>query len=558
MDTKSKHNIIDSSLMLFSAGIILGAIIFFIIYGFKILNPTYDDWIFSKGGDFAQHYLGWKFYRQSEWHFPIGLIDGLNGDGQISFMFTDSIPLFALFFKILSPIIPETFQYSGLWGLFCFSTMGGVSSLLLHHFNKNTAFCLIGSVFFIISPSVIQRMFGHEGLAGQWIIVTAILLWAYHNHKWKYKVTPIVLWAVLGIIAVLVHIYFLPMVYVVMLGYIFTDIIQNKRILHSIACFVSTTCTALFTMFAVGAFQGKGNVQASGLGTYSANYNSLFNPFGYSKFLKPLNYKKGQSEGLGYLGLGMITAGIIAIVILFFLFEKNIHSRKDLKNDRYKIIVPVFAVIAISMFIAASPVGMLNARVVYTIDYPEKIKNILSIFRASGRFIWIADYLIYTAVFAVISKFSGKKTVVFILTLCMFIQITDLKDILYEKHKIFMETKNYISVLDNSFDEIADDADEIVFLPLPKDFNNHIKMYLTFGEYASCHNMKMSSFYAARPDYDALSEYADNKYLELQSGSGETNILYVFFNENDVPESNKNLHVYEVSDYTVARYIPKS
>ena len=116
MDTKSKHNIIDSSLMLFSAGIILGAIIFFIIYGFKILNPTYDDWIFSKGGDFAQHYLGWKFYRQSEWHFPIGLIDGLNGDGQISFMFTDSIPLFALFFKILSPIIPETFQYvSARW-----------------------------------------------------------------------------------------------------------------------------------------------------------------------------------------------------------------------------------------------------------------------------------------------------------------------------------------------------------------------------------------------------------------------------------------------------------
>ncbi len=561
MNTKSRHNLSDSRLLLFSAGIILGAIIFFIVYGFKIVNPTYDDWIFSKGGDFAQHYLGWKFYRQSEWHFPIGLIDGLNGDGQISFMFTDSIPLFALFFKILSPILPETFQYSGLWGLFCFSIMGGVSSLLLRHFNKNTAFCLMGSVFFIISPSIIQRMFGHDGLAGQWIIVTAILLWAYRNHKWKYKATPVVLWAVLGMIAVLVHIYFLPMIYAVMLGYILTDIMQNKRILHSIACFVSTTCTALFTMFAVGAFHGKGSMQASGLGIYSSNYNSLFNPFGYSKFLKALNYQKGQSEGLGYLGLGMIVAGIIALVILFFLSEKNIHSRKDLKTEiagRYKIVVPVFAVIAVAMFMAASPVGMLNARVIYTIDYPEKIKNILSIFRASGRFIWIVDYIVYTAVFAVISKFSGKKTIVFISALCMCIQLVDLRDILSEKHKIFTETKNYVSVLDDSFDEIAGGADEIVFLPLPEDFNLHIKMYLTFGEYASCHNMKMSSFYAARPDYDALSEYADNKYQELESGSGETDILYVFFNEDEVPESNKNLHVYEVANYTVARYIPEN
>lgn len=560
MNTKSKHNISDNSLLLFLAGIILGAVIFFTVYGFKVINPTYDDWIFAKGGDFAQHYLGWKFYRQSDWHFPIGLIDGLNGDGQISFMFTDSIPLFAIFFKILSPILSETFQYSGLWGLFCFGTMGGVSSLLLRHFNKNTAFCLMGSVFFILSPTVIQRMFGHEGLAGQWIIVTALLLWAYRNHKWKYKATPVILWAVLGMIAVLVHIYFLPMIYAVMLGYILTDIMQNKRILHSIACFVSTTCTALFTMFAVGAFHGKGSMQAGGLGTYSSNYNSLFNPFGYSKFLKALNYQQGQSEGLGYLGLGMIVAGIIALVILFFLYEENVHSRKEFKtilSSKYKIIVPVFAVIVVSTFMAASPVGTLNARVIYTIDYPEKIKSILSIFRASGRFIWIVDYIVYTTIFAVISKLDRKKTVAFISTLCMCIQIIDLRDILSDKHRIFTEDKKYVSVLDDSFDKFADGANEIVFLPLPENFNLHIKMYLTFGEYASCHNMKMSSFYAARPDYESLSEYADNKYNELENGGGETDVLYVFFNEDEVPTANLYLNVRKFANYTVARYVPE-
>ena len=36
---------------------ILSAIIFCMIYGITILNPTYTDWLLS-GGDLSQHYLG--------------------------------------------------------------------------------------------------------------------------------------------------------------------------------------------------------------------------------------------------------------------------------------------------------------------------------------------------------------------------------------------------------------------------------------------------------------------------------------------------------------------
>lgn len=166
--------------------------------------------------------------------------------------------------------------------------------------------------------------------------------------------------------------------------------------------------------------------------------------------------------------------------------------------------------------------------------------------------------MVYTAVFAVIAKFDRKKTVVFISALCLCIQLLDLRDILSDKHRIFTENKNYVSVLDNSFDEIAEGADEIVFLPLPENYISYREMYITFGEYASCHNMKMSSFYAARPDYDALSKYAENKYEKLMNGNGEENILYVFFSENEVPTENSYLHVYKVADYTVARYIPEN
>lgn len=561
MNRNSGHNLYHNHkhLFLFLASAFLGTVIFFLIYGFKIINPTYDDWILNKGGDVAQHYLGWKFYRNSPWHFPIGLIDGLNAYKPISCMFTDSIPLFAVFFKILSPVLPETFQYTGIWGMFCFFMMGGVSSLLLYRFNKSTPFCILGSIFFIISPSVLQRMFGHEALSGQWIIATALLFWAYQNHKWKHKATPIVLWSILGAVAVLVHIYFIPMIYAVMLGYVLTDILCNKKIIRPIICFISTTCSFLFTMFIIGGFYGEGNMQAGGLGKYSTNYNSLFNPFNYSKFLKPLNSNKGQAEGFGYLGLGIIIAGIIALVITFLIIEEHTQSLKDLKKliiNKYKIIIAVSAVIIVSMFAAASPIGTLNARTIYTIDYPDKITDILSIFRASGRFVWIVLYIVYTAVFALISKLDKKKTVIFITAFCLSIQIMDLRDFLIDKHKYFTETKNYSFELDNeSYSEITAGADEIVFLPLPENFLGYVKLYIHFGEYASRHNMKLSSFYAARADYDSLSGYAAEKYKELENNSGNQNILYVFFNKNDIPESNKNLHIYEIAGYTVGRYI---
>ncbi|MDE7105295.1 MAG: hypothetical protein K2O36_05385, partial [Ruminococcus sp.] len=448
---------------------------------------------------------------------------------------------------------------TGLWGLFSFFIMGGVSSLLLHRFNKNNFFCIMGSVFFVISPPVIQRMFGHEALSGQWIIVTAFLLWVYQNHEWKHKVTPVILWSVLGAVAVLVHIYFIPMIYAVMLGYVLTDIMQNKKVIRPIACFVSTTCSFILIMFIIGGFYGEGNMKAGGLGRYSANYNTLFNPFNYSKFLKALNSNNGQAEGFGYLGLGIIVAGIIALVITAFLIEEHIHSLHDFKKsvtNNYKTVIAVTAVIIVAMFMAASPVGTLNARTLYTINYPEKITDILSIFRASGRFVWIVLYIVYTAIFALISKLNKKKTIIFITALCLSIQVLDLRDFLIDKHKYFTKTKNYSFELDNEeFNEVVSGVNEIVFLPLPKNFLSHVKLYINFGEYASRHNMKLSSFYAARADYDSLSKYASKKYEELENNSGDENILYVFFNKKDIPESNTNLHIYDIAGYTIGRYI---
>ena len=110
---------------------VMGIILFCLIYGIRIIDPTYTEWIISKSGDLVQHYLGWAYYRNSPWTFPLGLIEGLTMPDKVSCIYTDSIPLFAVFFKILSPILPESFQYAGIWGVFSFAMQGFFSAILL-------------------------------------------------------------------------------------------------------------------------------------------------------------------------------------------------------------------------------------------------------------------------------------------------------------------------------------------------------------------------------------------------------------------------------------------
>ena len=56
---------------------VFGAIIFIAIYGISILDITNVDWIRNAGGDLTQSYYGWRFFRASEWHWPLGLMENI-------------------------------------------------------------------------------------------------------------------------------------------------------------------------------------------------------------------------------------------------------------------------------------------------------------------------------------------------------------------------------------------------------------------------------------------------------------------------------------------------
>ena len=112
--------------------ILSGIIVFLCIYGFKPLIVNYTGWIMGRG-DLTQHYLGWCFFRSDPWTLPLGYTRSFGYPIGINITFTDSIPLFALFFKLLNPILPAEFQYFGMWELLCFILQALIGGFLLRH-----------------------------------------------------------------------------------------------------------------------------------------------------------------------------------------------------------------------------------------------------------------------------------------------------------------------------------------------------------------------------------------------------------------------------------------
>ena len=100
-------------------GALLGALIFLLLYGVRVLDPTSVDWILNNPSpDPAQHYLGWELFRRSPVHLPyIGANYNAVYPFRTSVLFTDSLPLAALLFKLLGGILPTRFQYFGWWAV---------------------------------------------------------------------------------------------------------------------------------------------------------------------------------------------------------------------------------------------------------------------------------------------------------------------------------------------------------------------------------------------------------------------------------------------------------
>ena len=130
----------------------------FLIFGFDLISITNTQWIHNTSSDLSQSHIGWYFFKNDIWRFPLGSNPHYGDELGLSIVFTDSIIIFSLFFKLLKSFIPEYFQYFSLWYLICFYLQLFFSFKILKKFTNKPLYSFIGSIFFLIAPIFIYRI----------------------------------------------------------------------------------------------------------------------------------------------------------------------------------------------------------------------------------------------------------------------------------------------------------------------------------------------------------------------------------------------------------------
>ena len=186
-----------------------GALIFvLVVFGPANIDPLNTDWVTTGGGDNLQHYIGWRFFRNAPWSRQLLFDQELNYPVGTSVIVTDSNPLFCLVFKLLRSVLPAEFQFNGIWILSCYLLLAFFAVLILRQLSARPVICVLGAMLAVLNPVVLQRALIHDNLCAHWLILAAILLFL---NRAQYRRNAVG-WALLVLVTLLIHFYFIPMI----------------------------------------------------------------------------------------------------------------------------------------------------------------------------------------------------------------------------------------------------------------------------------------------------------------------------------------------------------
>lgn len=534
--------------------VLLAIIGFILIYGVHILDIKYVDWIKYEGGDLLQSYYGWRFFRNSAWHWPFGLMDGITSEF-VSILYIDSVPMFNVLFKLFRVILPAECQFFGIWGIVCFILSSLLGFELVYECTKKKIYSICGSCFFLFNNIMIERLFTHTSLAANWIIILGILL-VIKSKKMSLK-RRILSWFGIFFLCISINIYYVPIIGVIMSMYCMFYLSSERKWKEIILTVVVSFFSIIVTFYLYGGFYyiNISDAAPSGLGYYCSNINSLFNPMetmkylsGFGRILKtyPLA-TEGQYEGYAYLGAGLLIMGVFVIAGLFFQDKEYIKSY--IKKNRTLIIGGMVCVILLYILSFGTIVSF-NSRILFEIPYPQFILKILGIFRSTGRFLWgVWDIYAIVMLFFLFKEYKGKKGMI-IVCLCFILQLYDLFGLYENRHNRFTkEYEKYQHLFSSEEWDILVQGKEEIFM-----FNKEmleLRIFYSAAELALENTISINDFYFSRRNSEVINRAKMEEFNNIQKGKADNKKVYLFDCAEDVKSLFGKLYFYEIDSFLI-------
>jgi|LakMenEpi03Aug12_release.lakeMendotaPanAssembly.Ray.scaffolds.fasta_scaffold15684_13 hypothetical protein len=508
--------------------------IFIFHYKIGITNviPTNVDWLLQ-AADWPQHYLGWEFFRRTPWGYPLGEFSNLLYPVATNIGFTDSIPLLAISLKLFNLVLPDFFQYIGLWIFINILLQAYLGYLIFRKLNFSIMAATSAGIIMQLTPALIARL-NHPALTAHWLILLAI----YNYLSFESKKKDIYLNFLAIILSSLIHPYLAIMIIPISLANLWRFKSWPKIIILTIVGLI----IPIILWAGIGYFVDYSIGDPQNLGYYSTSLQSFFNPEYaiWDNHLKDASLwldSRGirypsQYEGFAYLGLGVLSGIILTIAML--LIKTTIHTEESLLTIKTIAVSlskerKIFFIICIILISLYSIIHKDN------VTYLEQYNNILiidmfleksGVIRANGRFIWPLMYIVIIITLYGIQKIFKKHTF-YILTILALIQVVDITPLI--KERLFRD-QEFVSIKSESsifWKNTIKDYKTVNIYPGGQRSYNRADDYIIFAFWAAQNNIPINAGYLSRYDIEISRKFNLELEKNLNNNNLDKNSLYI-------------------------------
>lgn len=531
-------------------GALLGALVFVALYGVRVLDPTCVDWILNNPSpDPSQHYLGWAFFRNSTVRLPyVGANYSVIYPYRTSILFTDSIPLLALLGKLFSPILPTRFQYFGWWGLLCYALQGGLAQAILARLGGvrpgQTAKAwasVAGAGVLVLFPALTVRMFAHTALAANWLVLLAIWLWLRCDALLPTTRRACLAWAGMGVLCAGIHLYYLPMVGIVLVGYAVRRGLQKRGVAAVLLPVICFCAAALAELVLLGAF-------ASNFAGYS---NGYLNGADLANLVVP--GLAASWEQNVYIGLGAVAALVLAVVSFGIACARGKAAAAAGFFRRHRIWLIAGAVVLLLDAIAAMGNTItLGGVTLGTVPIPQVLMDFWAMFSSCARLAWLAGMLLALLGCGVVLRLWNGRVAVVLLAVCALLQGYGQRDELAKRFATYHDDATYTDqtrLTDPAWETLAESGrfSHLAFVSF--DFEHD--EFWDLAAFAADHGWTSNSFYMGHMDGNLAAVTLAG---EMNTLSADT--LYVFVDEDELARDSFGLNYYRLDGILIGSVEP--
>lgn len=466
----------------------IGLATFLVVLGLPVLNPRNLGWLTF--GDSPTQQLGWEFFRQQQWTWPLGLTPAYGMELGGSVVYSDSIPLIAIPSKFLAPLLPEPFQYFGIWLLVCLLLQSFFAWKLLSLFTGSRTALVIGSTFLTTAPVLLWRMspaISQWSLGGQFTLLAALWL-TLRPQMHRHGAT----WTALLAVTTAIHAYLLVMVGTFWLA----DVVQRRGKFPNVSArqrhLLLPPIAVLGMAWVCGYFSVDKGAGGAGYGVFKASPWAFLDPGNaavgtWSRILPDLPGDWIQNESFNFLGLGVIVLLCCALV--------RRHTYVLLARAIRKWPWSATGVLALALFSLSHEWGG-HFRFI-RLPVPDAALEVASVFRASGRMLWPAVYVVCVAAIVLVLRTYAGRSAIIIVALALGTQLVDTSAGWERTRTIFgtFSMRPYIESLTGEFwDRAAQRYRNVRALPL----EIHPMGWERMARFAVEHRMQTDVVYLAR------------------------------------------------------------